>query len=570
MNINTCQNCKGEFVIDQDDFDFYAKINVPPPTFCPECRMKRRMNWRNVRSLYKRTCGLCQKNLISMYPDDGAPVYCIECWNSDKWNRYEHKMQYDFSENFFAQLNKLFKKNPRPYKYAFGNLINSEYANYIKDNKNVYLSYSIVVGEDILYSESLDKSKNSIDCYAAESIDGCSYNVDCEGNYNTHYAVKSEKCIDSYFIYDCVNCKNCCLSSNLRNQSYVFKNQKLEKEEYEKAVLELKLETYSGFENTKKIFDSMLVTDTIHKYAYVYSVENATGDYIHNVKNGKYIFNATESENVAYSMRILQNVKDSYDLQGVGANVELVYDSVAATQDTYKDFFCYITIQGSRECEYSIHLRNCANCFGCVGLVNAQYCILNMQYTEEDYFVLVEKIKKHMNETPYVDKKGRVYRYGEFFPYEMSPFGYNETNAFDFFPITEEEALEKGYNWTKKDKREYEVTIDSTNLPESIHDVKEEIVKEIISCPSGGDQRYQCTSAYQIRPEELAFYRSKKLPLPRSCPNCRHYKRLKYRNQPRLYKRECSNRCGKIFETTYTPDRPEKVYCEDCYQKEVL
>ena len=75
-----CQNCKKDFVIEPEDFNFYEKIKVPPPTFCPECRMQRRMAWRNERALYKRDCGLCKKSMMSMYPEDTVfPVYCKEC-----------------------------------------------------------------------------------------------------------------------------------------------------------------------------------------------------------------------------------------------------------------------------------------------------------------------------------------------------------------------------------------------------------------------------------------------------------------------------------------------------------
>jgi DNA-directed RNA polymerase subunit RPC12/RpoP len=65
-----CQNCKNDFIIEPDDFLFYEKIKVPPPTFCPECRMVRRMIWRNCRSLFKRECGSCGKSIISMYHKD--------------------------------------------------------------------------------------------------------------------------------------------------------------------------------------------------------------------------------------------------------------------------------------------------------------------------------------------------------------------------------------------------------------------------------------------------------------------------------------------------------------------
>ena len=29
----SCQNCKNDFIIEPDDFAFYDKIKVPPPTF---------------------------------------------------------------------------------------------------------------------------------------------------------------------------------------------------------------------------------------------------------------------------------------------------------------------------------------------------------------------------------------------------------------------------------------------------------------------------------------------------------------------------------------------------------
>lgn len=581
MNSETrnCQNCKTDFTVEVDDFSFYEKIKVPPPTFCPECRMRRRMLWRNVRSLYKRTCGLCQKSLISMYSDDGVPVYCTDCWSGSGWDPKSYGKDYDFTKPFFTQLKDLFYTVPRFYAYRFGNLINSDYSNFSKDNKNVYLAYSVTDCEDVMYSETIDKSKNTIDSYAVTKVDGCSYNVDCESNYNVHFSMQSDNCIDSFFIYDCDNCQNCCLSSNLRNQQYVFRNEKLSKEEYLKALESLRLETFTGLQSAWQEFDVLIRDNTVHKYAHMHSAQNATGDYIHNAKNVKRSFDATDCENVAYSMRAIE-VKDCYDLQGVGFGAELIYESMAATANTFKDSFCYITIQGCRECEYSLILKNCSNCFACVGLTNAKYCIFNKQYEKDEYFEIVEKIKQHMMDMPYTDTKGRVFRYGEFFPYDMSPFGYNETNAHDFFPVTKVEADTMGFPWKDREKREYSITIESQNLPDSITYVTDDILNETIECPNNGDQSTQCTTAYKIVPAELQFYRQKGLPLPRYCPNCRHYDRLKYRNPMRLYPRLCmcdrsghshsENKCENKFETTFAPDRMEKVYCEECYQKEVF
>ena len=62
-----CQNCKIEFTIEPEDFEFYKKVGVPAPTFCPECRMQRRMAFRNEVNLHKRKDSLTGKINFSMF-----------------------------------------------------------------------------------------------------------------------------------------------------------------------------------------------------------------------------------------------------------------------------------------------------------------------------------------------------------------------------------------------------------------------------------------------------------------------------------------------------------------------
>jgi hypothetical protein len=106
-----CQNCRQNFIIESEDFSFYAdKVKTPPPTFCPECRMRRRMTWRNERSLYRRECGLCKKPIISIYKTQSPyTVYCHSCFRSDAWNPFDYGREYDFAKPFFVQFNELQK-----------------------------------------------------------------------------------------------------------------------------------------------------------------------------------------------------------------------------------------------------------------------------------------------------------------------------------------------------------------------------------------------------------------------------------------------------------------------------
>src|SRR3989338_10826573 len=79
-----CQNCKIQFVIEPADFDFYKKIDVPTPAFCPDCRYQRRIANRNEWNFYKRTCSLCGVSMVSLYNSFyPGPVYCQPCYWSD-------------------------------------------------------------------------------------------------------------------------------------------------------------------------------------------------------------------------------------------------------------------------------------------------------------------------------------------------------------------------------------------------------------------------------------------------------------------------------------------------------
>ena len=190
-----------------------------------------------------------------------------------------------------------------------------------------------------------------------------------------------------------------------------------------------------------------------------------------------------------------------------------------------------------------------------------------------------------MNDMPYVDAKGRVYKYGEFLPPEMSPFGFNATQGQEYFPLTKEAASAQGFNWQDKEKKSYGVTKQTTDLPDSIGQIGDTIVEEVIQCEHHEkglhpwDCDSNCATAFKITLEELAFYRKMNLPLPRCCFHCRHFERIAWRNKPTLYARTCmcektnhnhAAKCPVEFETTYAPERKEIIYCEQCYQQEIV
>ncbi|MFA6999636.1 MAG: hypothetical protein WC241_00815 [Candidatus Paceibacterota bacterium] len=563
-----CQNCKLDFTIEPDDFLFYEKIKVPAPTFCPECRMIRRMTWRNERSLFKRSCDFTGDSIITMFhPEANVKVYDRDIWWSDKWDPTEYGMDYDFSRPFFEQYKELLSKVPLQ---NLGNnlCINSPYGNHNADCKNCYLVYASYLNEDVMYSQGASHLKNCIDTYSIQKCEQCYEDVLCDSMFQTHFSYDSDELISSFFMNKCVNCQDCIGCVNLRNKKYYIFNQQHTKDKYLKEKEKIDFGSYKILSEFKTKYKDYILKYP-RKYAIILKSFNVVGDNIMNAKNVKYGFDVygdiEDSKFVAHGL----GAKDSYDMYGFGAGAYLMYEGVDSGLKASNVYFSILT-HSCMDSNYTYMCFNAKNLFGCIGIRKGEYCILNKKYTKEEYEELVPKIIKHMNEMPYIDKNGCVYKYGEFFPSELSPFTYNETIAQEYFSKTINEIKELGYVYRKPLDRDYKVTIESKDLIDHIKDVDESIINETIACPNKGNELTQCTFAYRITEEELSFLKRHNIALPRYCPNCRHYARLSQRNPMKLWHRQCMKEgCTNTFETSYASERPEIVYCEKCYQGEV-
>jgi hypothetical protein len=145
--------------------------------------------------------------------------------------------------------------------------------------------------------------------------------------------------------------------------------------------------------------------------------------------------------------------------------------------------------------------------------------------------------------------------------------------------MNKEEVLSKGWHWEENIPGTFgKETVSADSIPDKTRDIPDTYLKEIFSCAT-------CSKNYNITENELNFYRKESIPLPRKCPNCRYKRRFDLRPPRRLWHRKCScdgstsspqaknhsheGKCDIEFQTTYSPERPEKVYCEKCYQQEV-
>jgi len=561
--------------------------------------MQRRLMWRNEKFLYRRKCDACQKNIISIYHQDSPyTVYCQKCWWSDDWDPLAYGRKYDFSKPFFVQFNNLLKSVPR-LCLINANSVNSEYTHLAADNKDCYLLFESSNNERCDYSYWMQQSKDCVDCSFVNNSELCYETLIAWNCYKLFYSKECRDCTDGFFLLDCVGCSNCYGCVGLRNKNYYVFNKPYSKEEYLKILGEKKNEMFeNGIDKLRNEFNEFALRYR-NKYAYIQKAVNSSGNYLLNVKNCSLCFHGYDAEDCKYGYHVWRNSKDNMDVSTVGRDAQLVYETINTGVGIYNVKFGIQNWNGNNDVQYSEACFGSQNLFGCTGLRTKQYCILNKQYIKEDYVQTMEKIIKQMADVPYVNSKDQVYKYGEFFPPEFSFFAYNETSANDHFPLDKETTKKEGYNWKEKEQRNISPTLKYFDLFKYDKNISDLLAGEIVFCANEGGENY-CTGAFKFISRELEFYRKMNLPLPRLCPNCRHYQRLKQRNPLKLWKRKCQcagltsqpttnnpqqtdykyqntinhfhgdQPCPNEFETAYAPDRPEIVYCEKCYNAEVV
>ena len=562
-----CQNCKKDFTIEPDDFAFYEKIKVPPPTWCPECRLVKRLAWRNERSLFKRKCDLCGQDKILIFPAESPyTVYCYSCWWGDKWDAQQYAKDYDFSKPFFEQFKELFLKVPRLGIIQQHVNVNSEYTNRASDNKDCYLLFAAADNENCSYGTSVWDSKDSHDNYNVHFCELCFECIDCYGSNHLMYSQECSDCLNSAFLLNCKNCTDCFGCVNLRNKSHCIFNEQLTKEEYKKRLESMRLGERSSVEKIKGEFLEFAKKHIVPALVENHST-NVSGNWLDECKNVEAGFNCRKVEDGKYLFGIVE-AKDVMDYTYWGKSSELIYECSSIGYQCSQVYF-------SNECwDQLIRAQYCSNChgssdlFGCVGLRKKQYCILNKQYTKEEYEALVPKIIGHMNAMPYRDSLGREYTYGSTVPLDIHAFAYNETIAQELFPISKEQAEKQGYRWAEPEVKSHNITLKGEDVPDSIEQVDEQILKETIGCAHEGKCNHQCTHAFKVTSSDLNFYKRMGIPIPQLCPNCRHFARLAQRNPIKLWTRQCA-KCKKEIKTSYAPIRPETVYCKQCYNNEV-
>jgi CxxC-x17-CxxC domain-containing protein len=312
--------------------------------------------------------------------------------------------------------------------------------------------------------------------------------------------------------------------------------------EYEKSLKEIEANYLSLLDTLKK--HSRHCEKYPHEATHVINCENSTGDYLFNCRNTISSFNCRDLEDCGYCMQMPPRSNNAYDMLYCWG--ELLYNSISAVNGNKN--VCCIFCWDSPDSDYSFECFYSQNLLGCVGLKHSEYKILNKKYSPEEH----EKLR-----TKIIDKMKENGSYGEFFPMQYSPFCYNETIAHDYFPMKKDEVIGKGLQWQEN----FTYTVGKETKKKIPTEISDDLTKEIFACE-------KCRRNYKFVKQELDIYKKSGLPLPIFCPECRNTARAQRRPPQKLWARNCA-KCGNPMQTSFSPNRPEIVYCKDCYLKEI-
>lgn len=485
------------------------------------------------------------QSMISIYaPDSQYKVISREEWWSDKHDGTEYWQDFDFERPFFEQFQELLLKVPRIGLFNI-NPNNSDYCQQAYDNMNCYMCNVIEKCEDCMYITHSNHIKDTFDSSFLHHSELCYECLDSDKLYSCIGCQSCQNSNNLLHCYDCIGCHDCVGCYGLRNKSYYIMNKAYSKEEYEKQFAILELNKYSKYLNCKKYFVE-LSKSSPHRSTRNLNVENSSGNYLINSRNSHGCFDSFETQDCAYSTWIF-NSHDCYDVYGMGHG-EFVLAGLGVEKLNKCAFNTFVS--DSNDCFYSDCSFYSSDLFGCTGLKNKKFCILNKQYNESEYVEMKARIIEHMKKTG---------EWGQFFPVSLSPFAYNETAASYRYPLEKAEAEKLGFRWREADKRDY--MPQTYELPDDLKTTESVVCEQTLACKD-------CGKNYKIMPKELAFYKKMNIPVPRQCLDCRFKDRFGLRNPSVMYVRKCE-KCAAEISTSYEPGRVEKVYCEACYAEMV-
>lgn len=269
------------------------------------------------------------------------------------------------------------------------NCENCDWCDRLADSKNCYYAFDGSEIQECLYSYKDWRATSCVDTL---------WNAICERCYEVSDSIESSDCSFSQYLAQCYNvqysfncnsCHDCFGCTNLSHKEYCIFNVQYTEEEYENKLVKLKELTPE--EILKQVEELRLKFPKIQSN-FSDNENSDYVDYVYKSHNAYYCFDSNSLEDCGYVSNC-NECKDSWDCTQSNK-----LEHCAESLDSNDCYNCY-RAEDSTRCYDSMFLTKCTDChdcFMCVNLSNAKYCILNVQYTKEEYFEKLIGLKKEL------------------------------------------------------------------------------------------------------------------------------------------------------------------------------
>lgn len=414
-------------------------------------KKRKQTPWRQfVREICSRmpTVLYKERDIISRFPQTWREWIIVEVAKYNSWDIVDLPF---VKNSFFDNLVLLFRSQPKMSIQQWFENENSSYAECYWA-KNSYLCFGVWQHtENIAYTVCSNSNIRNVfnSLYTMGNCDNIYSSKIVTWSYNTFYSSNIHDSHNIWFSSNLIGCSECLLCNGLQNVSYCISNIQYNKEEY--------------LYHKDRLLKEKQKFTVYHIKAYSHSLDNKNSKNVTwwGIVQSHDLENAYIVKNIGFGRNILIAWwKDSsvhfYDSFDAWNQVDEHLYATHYVWETSSHVYCVSSGANLHNVYYSYYLESCSYCLGCIWLKNKSYCIFNKQYTKEERHRKVDEIFSEM------EKDGTL---GEFFPWRMNPFYFNDTAAYlidDTF--TKEEVEKEGYL-----RRDEPIKVD---IPEGVEVVK--------------------------------------------------------------------------------------------------
>jgi len=537
--------------MDDKEIGWYRKFNVPPSKYAPLTRWKQLVSWFIGNQIWYQKHPETGALIVSaVHPATGIKVLPDKEWFDRDFS--DRTVPFLTDRPFFEALRELQLKVPM-----------LAHQTYIEPKNSIAL---VSRGDEDSYFVLVCKSKRSFYSIAATDVEDSaeiifsdfvtsSYNIlFCNNIHQCSFLRSSRHCINSSFLFDCRNCEFCFGATNQRNKKYLWFNEQLSKEEWERRRAEVDLSKRTILDRYRMQFKT-LMEQAIWPENFNEKAVQCLGEYLNDSTNMDHCWSSRD--NAHDSSWVIVTLDNSYDNAYCAGTIlsNNCYLSIPASSS--RALFSY----EPRKCidvEYCIQTINCEHCFGCIGLQHKKFCIFNQQYSEAEYWKKLDEIKCAMLE------RGE---YGEFLPAWMASTYFWDSSAPTYCDADADFAKKVQANVFPPESAgaigelENAEVVSAEMIPNAVDDLAPEqwIGKAI------RDETLK--RRFSFLPTEIALY--KKL---RIAPPVRHYTArigsLFAEMNLAVFVETTCRQCKRPITTTKNKSFPNRtMYCLECYHR---